>query len=1061
VQVYTTLAFKIPHAKIIGSLDMPVLNLSRLEDTVLWKKLNEGYKDEDEQYAKQLANSLLTVCKEAYDRMKGFASSHPQYTLHDEVHLLRVTELMAKVLGDKVLSILNPIEVALLILAAHFHDQGMVLDSADMESIIQDQNYLLFQQTWSVEHPNLREIQSELNEPNRTADDCTRLRQIEQELLAARNTDYIRTTHGERSARFVLSRYKEDKRLNIAEVNISDLIAKLSLSHVRPAIDLNEVNGFNYDEAIGTYTVNMVFLGVILRLADILDFDRDRTPDSLYRSIYFTSAISLQEWEKHRGVTGWTIDSSLIRFTAEFESPEYERAARKFMDWIDAELAACHSVVSKFPRGFEEYELNLPLIVDRDRIKPRNGAYIYHDLEFSLSRDEIVKLLMTNKLYGNSGLCIRELLQNSFDAIRLRKAIMSRDSDALWSAGEVNFDHYLNEDGYEIIKCQDNGIGMDEYIITKFLTNVGRSYYKSPEFEQERQSLRQSGVDFDPIGQFGIGFMSCFMLGDKVTIRTKKDYGKGIGYGPNLQVEINGLGGIIVIKKLATDIPVGTTIEIQCPKFKGILDYFSTKVQVVDTLLAITIAAEFPVKATCRIPANEKECLIEPIIADIATPEQRNNIIEIITPSYEFNNLSDLLQGTLKISFIKIGNSITTENSEIKLVPAPALGNVEGDRNGLYPKIVLVKSNQEFSRSSTSRISFDGIYVCGNAWWNGINPGSKHKAKGLTEYINPADTSFATFTLNVKGILKASLTPSRVPNLSSTLYNNLPNDWLRLVSYVETAVAKIHEMLVAQEFGIIEPLNYWKYIAFNRVNTSCFNMLSIWSVFAFPFSDSDGSVIWIPLKELGQLSMTQDGFYGEYIFDINSGKICIWNDGYLWADPRKPIYSKVIAKTLLAFCNLDYIDGQHILSVVRPNNPNELVGSKTVANSDQNIQIIPYIGSLYGCLTSFASLHTVNANHPLIKLAIQIIDKQVRNAIEDFAIEILFIAQNNFSSAEQLISSFEQNKVWAKRLGLMYKLVKWEGYPTDVKPPYTIQLLNGEFTELTDKLFIKWSSLPI
>ena len=169
----------------------------------------------------------------------------------------------------------------------------------------------------------------------------------------------------------------------------------------------------------------MPYLAVVLRLADILDFDPDRTPDVLLRAIHFSSNMSLNEWEKHRGVDGWTVNKDVIRYTAKYSHPAYQAAALKFMDWIDEELGNCHTLCRSFPADFQHYGLQLPPLVDRSRIGPRDNAYIYHDLEISLSRDEIVKLLMADKLYNHPYICIRELLQNSLDALRYRKALFA------------------------------------------------------------------------------------------------------------------------------------------------------------------------------------------------------------------------------------------------------------------------------------------------------------------------------------------------------------------------------------------------------------------------------------------------------------------------------------------------------------------------------------------------------------------------------------------------------------------------------------------------------------
>lgn len=49
------------------------------------------------------------VCRLAVDRMKLMPAIHGEFTLHDDTHLLRVTELMARVIPEQVLeNVLNP-----------------------------------------------------------------------------------------------------------------------------------------------------------------------------------------------------------------------------------------------------------------------------------------------------------------------------------------------------------------------------------------------------------------------------------------------------------------------------------------------------------------------------------------------------------------------------------------------------------------------------------------------------------------------------------------------------------------------------------------------------------------------------------------------------------------------------------------------------------------------------------------------------------------------------------------------------------------------------------------
>lgn len=291
----------------------PIIRPDNLQDTTLWRQLNEGFNGkEDEADAVQLAQFLLQICREAQERLTSFSSLHPQYTLHDETHFLRVTELMAMVIPDEVLSNeLNIVEIALLILSAYFHDQGMVLEREEIEALDSNPQFRIFERDWEIEHPNLREVRQGLRDKHLSEEENERYRRVEQELRGALLTDYVRSTHAQRSRDFVLSRYASDARWVVSGTNLSRLVAKLCESHYGPASDLTPANGFYHDESVGIYRVNVPYLALVLRLADVLDFDRERTPDALYRTIHFTNEVSLREWGKHRSVEGWVISREI------------------------------------------------------------------------------------------------------------------------------------------------------------------------------------------------------------------------------------------------------------------------------------------------------------------------------------------------------------------------------------------------------------------------------------------------------------------------------------------------------------------------------------------------------------------------------------------------------------------------------------------------------------------------------------------------------------------------------------------------------------------------------
>lgn len=107
-------------------------------------------------------------------------------------------------------------------------------------------------------------------------------------------------------------------------------------------------------------------------------------------------------------------------------------------------------------------------------------------------------------------------MQNSIDAIRVRREILERRGIRAENVGAIQVDVKHGIDGDCEITWTDDGIGMDKYVVQNYLAVAGRSYYRSKDFEQE-------GLKFDPISRFGIGILSCFMVADRIDIETCRD----------------------------------------------------------------------------------------------------------------------------------------------------------------------------------------------------------------------------------------------------------------------------------------------------------------------------------------------------------------------------------------------------------------------------------------------------------------------------------------------------------------------------------------------------------
>lgn len=1019
-----------------------MLNLKNVEDTELWKHIKKGYGEPpDRELADKISANLLKLCAEASSRMKRMPKLHPEFTLHDHTHLVRVTELMAKILG-KTLGYLNPVEIMLLILSAHFHDQGMVLEDENLLKIRNSPGFKVHKDLWIKEHPNFNEIENHLTSRYICEEERKRIAIKLAELENAIIGDYVRKNHGKLSADFIRRLGENNELFEVAGNNIASQLAMICESHVLPPDDITPENGFHHDELIGTHKVNIRFLALILRLADILDFDRDRTPDVLYRSIHFTNQVSIIEWEKHRSVQGWTIQPDLIRFDMKFTHPVYEKATQHFFDWIDKELSVAQQVVRSFPKEFDKYVVELPQHVDRSRIGPKDNSYVYHDLEFSLSRDEVVKLLMMDNLYSSPSLCVRELLQNSLDALRYRKALY-KVKDIELDDGKICLEHFVDEQGHEVLKCTDNGIGMDELVIKEYLTKVGRSYYRSPYFEQEKVRFQHAEADFDPCSQFGIGFMSCFMIGDRILIETRRDYGYGRELGKPLIVEINGLGGLVVIRQGKLEQAVGTTVLVTSRNKLSFVDEWGDKIKLIAVTDGYALGTEFPIKAQCKVPEIADEINIPPEMTTMPTLIENSGIKQFVTFVQLFEEIDLRMNGEIRQSFLVDEDGV------------PTLANAEASwcyrkKHNYHIKILKLKNGDEFEGNSfhekEGKLCLDGILVCGY-------PGRRGKKFFLGHRSNHLNVG-TPYLLDVRGTLKPDITPSRIPPDSCLEKSK----WKWLYCLVELAAGRIWEKLTEYLKHGLDPDEYWKLIEFYSGRLFSMRSRFIWEYLRIPFKNSQNRNVWKKFATLNRLFVES----GVERFDLvgdDSSILSHTNEYKSWfvADHENYDADGELKGLIISMSSLNVEDGKIILKFVPPIYPDKSPIEFFIEDyfPPTTIYTLPYLDKLSIALTIQCQIRSANREHPLVRFALknQFVEKQ--DNIQEFALDVVKCLSDE-SILDSLSSAEFRPTRYMKYIAHKYFEIDWEKYNCELKPPYQIWLKNKGLIEIDESDFENW-----
>ncbi|PQO39978.1 HSP90 family protein [Blastopirellula marina] len=151
--------------------------------------------------------------------------------------------------------------------------------------------------------------------------------------------------------------------------------------------------------------------------------------------------------------------------------------------------------------------------------------------------------LLSQHLYSGPSVFVRELLQNAVDAIQARRQLDPHH------AGTIEIEVIPSASGPSTIMFQDNGVGLTEDEVHRFLATIGQS--------SKRGNFNDRPDDF--LGKFGIGLLSCFTVTDQITVLTRSARD---GDHPGLEWRGN-TEGTYSVRKLTQEIPLGTQVFLR------------------------------------------------------------------------------------------------------------------------------------------------------------------------------------------------------------------------------------------------------------------------------------------------------------------------------------------------------------------------------------------------------------------------------------------------------------------------------------------------------------------
>jgi len=135
-------------------------------------------------------------------------------------------------------------------------------------------------------------------------------------------------------------------------------------------------------------------------------------------------------------------------------------------------------------------------------------------LPFKTELKQVLDIII-HSLYSHKDIFLRELISNASDAIdtlRFESLTKPELKEAAPAEPKIKL---VADEAAGTLTVSDNGIGMSKETIVENLGTIARSGTKA-----FLESLKQANAQQRPelIGQFGVGFYSAFMVGDKVTV---------------------------------------------------------------------------------------------------------------------------------------------------------------------------------------------------------------------------------------------------------------------------------------------------------------------------------------------------------------------------------------------------------------------------------------------------------------------------------------------------------------------------------------------------------------
>lgn len=393
--------------------------------------------------------------------LNKYSSNFPTYTDHSSKHTLEVFQISSDILSNEEVERLNADEIYILSMASLLHDVGMCLPEDRIKELIDSDEFTKYRQS----HPNLS------------------------------TEEYIRDIHHQLSHKFIIHEWIS---LKIPSIKYAKAIGLVAEGHRKVELGNFEIYDPQFFAKSGKEFVCLPYLACILRIADELDVTNSRTPRLLTKYYMPQNEESIREWNKHIATSQRNYLNNKVIFEVDCSNQSIYAALQDQFDKIQNVINYCQKVIRSIPH-INQYSYSLGL----SAVDVRYSFLGFHPkgIKFSFDVQNVVTAFIGEDLYKDKLSSLREAMQNAIDSCRYKSTVINPGYQPSISIRAT----------MDYIEIEDNGAGMDEFIIENYFGRLASSFYQQEKVKSQ----------YEAIGQFGVGVFSYFLISEYIDIETK------------------------------------------------------------------------------------------------------------------------------------------------------------------------------------------------------------------------------------------------------------------------------------------------------------------------------------------------------------------------------------------------------------------------------------------------------------------------------------------------------------------------------------------------------------